>query len=145
MREAIFLETISAMQANRLRRPALGAVSNYAPENHLVADDRTRHFGVFVGDRLAGVASVSPEAPPGERDRTAWRVQGVATEPEFESAGLDMLLVHACVNYATARGGAWMWCTVMAAATDLFTKNGFQRRRPSQPTAADACLMHLAL
>lgn len=88
----------------------------------------TLHVGAFAGSALAGVASVYQEAPPGSDDEGAWRLRGMATEPDARSQGHGAALLAACVGHVARMGGRRLWCNARASATAFYARGGFTRR-----------------
>jgi len=86
----------------------------------------TGHFGVFVGGRLVGIASICREAPPGAANRDAWRLRGMAVVEDCRRQGLGGLLVHACLEHARQLGSSLVWCHARTAAVGLYRNAGFR-------------------
>ena len=52
------------------------------------------HFGAFLGDELVGVDSVFNETRPGEINRYAWRLRGMATREQDRGQGIGGALLR---------------------------------------------------
>lgn len=138
----VFLETITADQAHGVRC-GWGSGDDLHPD--LGAED-AMHFGVYAGDRLAAVASLCREGPPGDELDGSWRLRSVVTDPAYRGAGLGTLLVKACANHATARGGHRIWCTALSDAEPFLAKSGFRALRARRASEADLVpIMQLSL
>jgi GNAT superfamily N-acetyltransferase len=87
------------------------------------------HLGAFEGDRLVGIASICREAPPGGGEPDAWRIRGMATEPELRGLGIGGRLLEECVAHARSRGGGLVWCNGRVAAVRFYERHGFQKVR----------------
>ena len=78
--------------------------------------------GGFDDDRrLIAVGFVSPEGGPG-----AWRVRGMATEPESRGQGAGGAVLAALVEHARANGADRVWCNARIAARTLYERGGFR-------------------
>jgi ribosomal protein S18 acetylase RimI-like enzyme len=84
------------------------------------------HAGAYVGDELVGIASIYPEAPPGQADPGAWRLRGMAVLPAFQGRGYGQALVRACLAHAQAQGGAALWCNGRVSALAFYRRLGFE-------------------
>ena len=76
--------------------------------------------GVFDGDRLVSVGFVTPEGGPG-----AWRIRGMATEPDARGRGVGAAVLDALVSHATANGATRIWANVRVPARSLYERAGF--------------------
>lgn len=125
----MILRSISATQTwelrHRLLRPNQArAASEYAGD----AGASTLHVGAFAGGTLVGIASVFPEAAPGEDDRTAWRLRGMATVPAVRGRGHGSAMLQACIGHVARQGGTRLWCNARTPAVGFYTRHGFARR-----------------
>jgi GNAT superfamily N-acetyltransferase len=87
-------------------------------------DPTTRHFGAFVGDRMAGIASLYAEGRTGGQT-VGWRLRGMATEPAARRRGLGRALLNACVEHVAAAGGGELWANARMVAVDFYVRDGF--------------------
>lgn len=86
----------------------------------------TFHAGLYDGDRLVAVASVYHVVPPGEEDRNAWRLRGMAVLPKFQNRGYGKKLLQACIVYVKGAGGSQLWCNARSGAKNFYQSAGFQ-------------------
>lgn len=122
----IEVRAISAAETRPLRQSVLRPTQR--PDELVYAGDddvETLHAGAFVEGRLAGIASICREPPPGERDAGAWRLRGMATTPERRRSGLGRRLLDACFAHVAARGGTRVWCNARVTAADFYLAYGF--------------------
>jgi ribosomal protein S18 acetylase RimI-like enzyme len=93
----------------------------------------TLHAGAFLSGAMVATATLHREPPPrahfpnGEHDATAWRLRGMATDPDLRARGLGRALVDMCILHARARGGTLVWCNARASAAGFYDKLGFAR------------------
>ena len=83
------------------------------------------HFGAFLEDRLAGVASVYHEAQPGDTDPRAWRLRGMATYEKQRGRGIGSALMQACFGHIRTHGGAVLWFNARTTAAGFYSRFGF--------------------
>lgn len=83
------------------------------------------HVGAFVGGRLAGVASVLPDAHPDRSDRGAWRIRGMAVDEGVRGRGLGGALLERCVDHARSHGAASVWCNARIGAVPFYERHAF--------------------
>jgi GNAT superfamily N-acetyltransferase len=88
-------------------------------------DDDTVHLGAFVDGTLVGIATVHREPFPGTKDARAWRLRGMATEPEVRGQGCGSKLVAGCVEHAKQHGASRFWCTARESAKRFYDVLGF--------------------
>jgi GNAT superfamily N-acetyltransferase len=93
-------------------------------------DPDTAHFGARREDgRLVGTASIRRETPswaPGRAD--AWRLRGMATEPQLRSRGIGAAVLAAVFDHLAARGGGLLWCHARLAAVEFYRRGGLVTR-----------------
>ncbi|MGH9736636.1 MAG: GNAT family N-acetyltransferase [Candidatus Acidiferrales bacterium] len=106
----------------RVLRPKERAHSVY----QLDAVAGTRHVGAFVGDDLAGVATVCHEPIPGTCSNSTWRLRGMATAGEFRGHGIGSQLAEDCFAYARSQGGTVVWCSARLSAIGFYQAVGFE-------------------
>ena len=106
----------------RLLRPGQSADELVYPGDSLPG---ALHLGAYLRGDLVGIASVSPESPPGEDDDRAWRVRGMATAPEVRGAGVGGALLEACLAHVRAHGGRVAWCNARTPAVGFYQRFGF--------------------
>jgi GNAT superfamily N-acetyltransferase len=76
--------------------------------------------GAFDAERLVSVGFVAPEGGPG-----AWRVRGMATEPDARGRGAGAAVLDALVSHARANGATRIWCNARTPARSLYERAGF--------------------
>ena len=87
----------------------------------------TCHLGVFMDDRLVGVASLYEAALP---DETAsflpHQLRGMATLPEVRGSGCGRALLEGCQEAAKRAGSNLIWCNARRAAVDFYRRHGWE-------------------
>ncbi len=76
--------------------------------------------GAFDDERLIGVGLTGPEGEPG-----AWRVRGMATEPDARGQGAGSAILNALLDHARACGARRAWASVRIRARTLYERAGF--------------------
>ncbi len=114
-------ETVSLRQ--RILRP------HQKPENCIYPHDDSAesfHLGTFVDERLVGIASFlydsNSELPEPEYQ---YRIRGMATLPEFRSAGIGTALLMAGLEDIKTRKARRIWCNARETAFAFYEKSGF--------------------
>jgi GNAT superfamily N-acetyltransferase len=104
-------------------RPLRQAVLRpHQSESDLAAHEAGDAFavGTFVDGQLVAVGFVVPEGGPG-----AWRVRGMATEPEARGQGAGAAVLDALVRHALDSGAQRIWCNARVRARSLYERGGF--------------------
>jgi GNAT superfamily N-acetyltransferase len=87
----------------------------------------TFHLGVFIEERLVGVASVyDAPCPEISGENHACQLRGMATVPEVRGTGYGRALLRACVEQARERGCDLLWCNARVSAADFYARAGWQ-------------------
>lgn len=86
----------------------------------------TAHFGVFLDERLVGVASICRQSPLWVSDPDAWRLRGVAVLDAARGLGCGRALLEACLGYARQKRGSLVWCNGRTTALAFYQALGFQ-------------------
>ena len=119
--------TVPAEATHDLRRTVLRGGRPDA-EVHFPEDDLPEAFHSAVldaGGRVVAVATASP-APSGLRPgAAAWRVRGMAVEPELQGRGAGTLLLDAVVTRARAAGAEVLWADARDSALEFYRRRGW--------------------
>jgi GNAT superfamily N-acetyltransferase len=88
--------------------------------------DAAPGLGVFDDEgRCLACAGVRQEAPPGEDDPGAWRLRGMASDPEVRGAGYGSRALRAAEEHVRASGGTSMWCNARVTAQGFYERHGW--------------------
>ena len=96
-------------------------------------DPKAGHFGVYSNEFLVGVGTVVPELctdPNGDQGMKsfgAWRLRGMATDPEYRSLGAGTLVLRACLEHAEKAGASVVWANARTGAAQFYLRHGFQK------------------
>lgn len=88
----------------------------------------TLHVGGYRDHKLVGFATIERQRAPESEEPQAWRIRGIGVEHGHRGYGLGGLLLHRCLDHATARGARLVWCRIPAGAYGFFEHVGFRRR-----------------
>jgi GNAT superfamily N-acetyltransferase len=112
-------------------------------------DPSTLHLAVRRGDLIVAVATICREPLPGSSDNAAWRLRGVAVEPELQRHGFGKVLMKLCLEHAERHAGRLAWCTARESARGFYESLGFASAREpfTLPSRGDALFyeMHYVL
>ena len=126
------IRAISAAETRPMRSLLLRP--GQPPENLVYPGDDhpdAFHGGAFEGERLVGITSIFPEAPPEMyRDQLpegdAFRLRGMATIPEERGKGHGRDLLDACFDHMRAKNASLLWCNARVGALDFYKHLGLQ-------------------
>jgi GNAT superfamily N-acetyltransferase len=98
--------------------------------------------GAFFEGQLVAVGLIGPEGDPG-----AWRVRGMATEPDSRGRGAGSAVLDALIRHARAVGAEQVWASVRTSARSLYERAGFHPGSDvyDVPPIGPHVLMRLAL
>ncbi|WP_407761234.1 GNAT family N-acetyltransferase [Archangium sp.] len=85
----------------------------------------TVHFGLYVGGKQYGVASLYRESQPASRATTEWRLRGMAVLAPDQGRGFGAALLQACIDHAARQGGSRLWCNARTTAAGFYRRLGF--------------------
>jgi ribosomal protein S18 acetylase RimI-like enzyme len=71
---------------------------------------------------LVAAGFVCPDGGPG-----AWRVRGMATDPEHRGQGAGAQILDRLVEHAIQQGATRVWCNARTPALRLYERAGFER------------------
>jgi GNAT superfamily N-acetyltransferase len=92
----------------------------------LADDDPTLfHVGAYDGEQLVGTGNVRREPAPWAPDVPAWRLRGMATEPERRGEGVGAAVLEALLEHCQAEGGGELWCNARTPARSFYLRAGF--------------------
>jgi predicted GNAT family N-acyltransferase len=89
-------------------------------------DTSTEHWGVFVNDKLVGVASLYQESMPETADANTWRLRGMAVGPAFQGQGYGRQLLDRCLESVAIHSGTVLWCNARTSAVGFYQAAGFE-------------------
>lgn len=72
------------------------------------------------------VASLSPDPWPGRPGEPAWRLRGMAVEPDLQGTGAGGRLLEAVVDRLRAAGAAVVWAHARDTAVPFYERHGFR-------------------
>lgn len=95
----------------------------------LSADDHpaTAAFAATTpAGEVVGTAIVYPERCPWQPQRPgAWRLRGMATDPDRRSGGIGARVLGAVLDHVRRQGGALVWCNARTPARRFYERAGF--------------------
>jgi ribosomal protein S18 acetylase RimI-like enzyme len=71
---------------------------------------------------LVAAGFVCPDGGPG-----AWRVRGMATDPQHRGQGAGAQILDRLVEHAIEQGATRVWCNARTPALGLYERAGFER------------------
>jgi GNAT superfamily N-acetyltransferase len=83
------------------------------------------HLGYFIGDKLAGIASLSPQNY-GEFTGKGYQLRGMATIPQYRGKGYGTLMLNFAIVYLQGQKAGYLWCNARKVALKFYMDNGFE-------------------
>lgn len=83
------------------------------------------HVASFDEDKVIGIASFYPESHALEPSKHAWRLRGMATDPEYRHQGVGAQLLHHGILQCSQKGGEVLWCNARTEAVPFYSKLNF--------------------
>lgn len=107
---------------HRVLRPTEPVESVQYPEDSVAG---ARHYAVYQEGQVVAIASVFPEAEPGETETGVWRLRGMASSPEVRGTGLGKQVLAFLLSDLKARGAARVWCNARVTVAGFYENHGF--------------------
>lgn len=122
---SVTVEQVRAEVTLPLRRRVLRPHQTLA---ELAAEDRpgTVHHAAFAGGAVVGCASVRPEPPPWDPGApSAWRLRGMATDPDRRSTGVGAAVLAAATRFVVEQDARLVWCSARIPALAFYVRHGW--------------------
>lgn len=74
---------------------------------------------------VVACATVRAEPEPGRELASAWRLRGMASDPELRGRGYGAAVLTAAVDHVRAAGGTELWCNARIAARGFYERHGW--------------------
>ncbi len=121
------VRAITAAETRPLRHAVLRPGQSFQQTVYSRDDHpETVHLGGFAGDRLVSIASLYREARPHRPTRAAWRLRGMATDPEVRGQGFATAVLDVSVAHVAAGGGGELWCNARVPALGFYLRSGLE-------------------
>ncbi|HEU4495867.1 MAG TPA: GNAT family N-acetyltransferase [Flavobacterium sp.] len=86
----------------------------------------TKHFGFYIDEELAGIASLFQSATPLISEHDQFQLRGMAVLPDYQKQGIGEALVKFAENDARSRNGKIIWFNAREIAVPFYEKLGYQ-------------------
>jgi GNAT superfamily N-acetyltransferase len=113
----------SADEIRELRLRVLRPDADRVPSAYDV-DPATVHIGAFDGGIARGCATVFPDPYDGELG--AWRLRGMAVDPEMQGHGVGRLVLEAATEVALEAGAPLLWANGRVSALAFYQRLGWE-------------------
>jgi GNAT superfamily N-acetyltransferase len=111
-----------------LRRAVLRP--GYPPEASTYAEDGDAvHVGAFDDGHLVGCATVFPDpwsGPEPPAEPAAWRLRGMAVDPQWRGTGVGAATLATAVSFAVHAGAPLMWANGRSSALGFYRRMGWR-------------------
>lgn len=121
------IKEIPALETFSVRHPVLRPGKNIET-CHFDGDnlESTRHFGLFIDDELAGVASLFKSNSDLFQEKEQFQLRGMAVLEKFQKKGIGESLVKYAEENAKSRSGKLIWFNAREVAVRFYEKMGYQ-------------------
>ena len=121
------IKEIPALETFSVRHPVLRPRKNIET-CHFDGDnlESTRHFGLFMDDELAGVASLFKSNSDLFQEKEQFQLRGMAVLEKFQKKGIGESLVKYAEENAKSRSGKLIWFNAREVAVRFYEKMGYQ-------------------
>jgi GNAT superfamily N-acetyltransferase len=118
-----FIKEIPALETFSVRHPVLRPGKNIET-CHFEGDnlDSTRHFGLFIKDELAGVASLFQSNSNLFEEKEQFQLRGMAVLEKFQKRGIGESLVKRAEENAKSLGADLIWFNAREIAIRFYEK-----------------------
>ncbi|XP_054929376.2 uncharacterized protein v isoform X5 [Dermacentor andersoni] len=89
--------------------------------------------GTGASAKVSAERPVRPPLPSVERaiqlasEASSWRIRGLAVDLPLRGRGVGSRLISTCIQHATDKRAACVWCVARCSAEPVYEKMGFQR------------------
>jgi GNAT superfamily N-acetyltransferase len=119
----ILVRRASADEIRELRLAVLRPDAVRVPSAYDL-DPATVHIGAFDGDLAVGCATVFPD--PYEDQLTAWRLRGMAVDPEYQGQGIGRMVLEAATDVAAEAAAPLLWANGRVSALSFYQSLGWE-------------------
>ncbi len=126
MRPSIRVDVVPSEATHDLRRRVLRG--GRADSDVVFAEDSVPggfHLGAFVGERLVGVGSFSPEPTRYRPGVVAWRLRGMAVDSSVQGQGVGTALLEEAVRRLRGLGASVLWANGRDTALGFYERHGW--------------------
>lgn len=127
MSTSILVDVVPSEATHDLRRRVLR--DGRADSNVVFAEDNVPggfHLGAYLGSRLVGVGSFSPEATPHRPGAVAWRLRGMAVDASVQGQGVGTALLEEAVRRLRGMGATVLWANGRDSALGFYERHGWK-------------------
>ncbi|MBD3652697.1 GNAT family N-acetyltransferase [Kangiella sp.] len=83
------------------------------------------HVATLEQGKVIGIASFYPESHQLAASSNAWRLRGMATDPDYRARGLGAQLLMYGMDLCAKAGGDVLWCNARTEAVPFYSKLNF--------------------
>ena len=121
IKEITALETFSVRQP--VLRPGKSMETCHFDGDNLAS---TRHFGLFLDEKLAGIASLFQEKTNLLTENNQFQLRGMAVLDQFQKKGIGESLVKHAEENAKSRDAEVIWFNAREIAVGFYEKLGYK-------------------
>ena len=83
------------------------------------------HLGAYDGEELLSACLIFPEPCPWLPGEHAWRLRGMATDPQRRGTGAGSAILREASRIAVADGATVLWCLARETAVGFYLRHGW--------------------
>jgi len=116
---------IQAAESRELRRSVLRPGLPSGAEQPGEDQPAVVHLGAYDGKALLSTCLIFPEPCPWLPGERAWRLRGMATDPQRRGCGAGSAIVREARRIAIADGATVLWCQARVTAVGFYLRHGW--------------------
>lgn len=116
---------IPAAESRELRRSVLRPGMPSGSEQPGEDQPGVVHVGAYDGENLLSTCLIFPEPCPWLPEERAWRLRGMATDPQRRGSGAGAAVLQETKRIALAAGATVMWCLARETAGTFYLRHGW--------------------
>ncbi|MBL7014338.1 MAG: GNAT family N-acetyltransferase [Candidatus Marinimicrobia bacterium] len=87
----------------------------------------TVHYALYLDNFLTSIATIYPEPLVEYNFSLAYRLRGMATDPEYQGKGFGAQILKQCIMYLRDKTDTkYLWCNARESAFGFYEKFGFE-------------------
>ena len=119
------MRRIQAAESSELRRSVLRPGWSRGAEMPGEDQPGVVHLGAYDGNELLSACLIFPEPCPWLPGEHAWRLRGMATDPQRRGAGAASAILREASRIAIADGATALWCLARETAVGFYRRHGW--------------------
>lgn len=90
------------------------------------SNESTFHFGIYIEDKLAGIATLLESKNDFLNDNIQYQLRGMAILEEYQNKNAGTQLLKKIEKFCTLKGKEIIWFNARKTALEFYTKLGYE-------------------